>query len=150
MNKIEIYDTTLRDGAQSEGINFSTSDKLKIIKLLDSLGIDYIEAGWPGANPKDEEVFKDLKNIKLKNAKITAFGCTRKANTKPENDKVLEMLLNADTEIITIFGKTWDFHVEHALCTTLDENLLMISDSIKYLISKGKRVFFDAEHFFDG
>lgn len=150
MKKIEIYDTTLRDGAQSEGINFSTSDKLKIVKLLDELGINYIEAGWPGANPKDEEVFKELKKFPLKNAKISAFGCTRKPNVKPEEDKILEMLLTAETEIITIFGKTWDFHVEHALCTTLEENLLMISDSIKYLISKGKRVFFDAEHFFDG
>lgn len=150
MKKIEIYDTTLRDGAQSEGINFSTSDKLKIIKLLDDLGIDFIEAGWPGANPKDVEVFSDLKNIFLKNAKIAAFGCTRKPFVSPEDDKVLQMLLSAETEIITIFGKTWDFHVEHALCTTLDENISMISDSIKYLISKGRRVFFDAEHFFDG
>ncbi|MGN0004487.1 MAG: citramalate synthase [Candidatus Gastranaerophilaceae bacterium] len=150
MKKIEIYDTTLRDGAQSEGINFSTSDKLKTVKLLDELGIDFIEAGWPGANPKDVEVFADLKNISLKHSKIAAFGCTRKPNVKPEDDKVLQMLLTAETEIITIFGKTWDFHVEHALCTTLAENLLMIEDSIKYLISKGKKVFFDAEHFFDG
>ena len=150
MKKIEIYDTTLRDGAQSEGINFSTSDKLKIVKLLDEIGIDYIEAGWPGANPKDEEVFRELKNIPLQHSKITAFGCTRKAGVKPEEDKILEELLKADTEIITIFGKTWDFHVEHALCTTLEENINMISDSIKYLMSKGKRVFFDAEHFFDG
>lgn len=150
MKKIEIYDTTLRDGAQSEGINFSTSDKLKIVKLLDNLGIDYIEAGWPGANPKDEEVFKALKNTDLKHSKIAAFGCTRKADTKAEDDKILSMLLSADTDIITIFGKTWDFHVEHALCTSLDENLNMISDSIKYLKSKGKTVFFDAEHFFDG
>lgn len=150
MKKIEIYDTTLRDGAQSEGINFSTSDKLKIIKLLDELGTDFIEAGWPGANPKDIEVFNEIKNLELKHSKIAAFGCTRKANTKPEEDKVLQMLLDADCEIITIFGKTWDFHVEHALCTTLEENISMIYDSIKYLISKGKRVFFDAEHFFDG
>ncbi len=150
MKKIEIYDTTLRDGAQSEGINFSTSDKLKIVKLLDEVGIDYIEAGWPGANPKDVEVFADLKNLQLNHSKIAAFGCTRKPNVKSEDDKILEMLLSADTEIITIFGKTWDFHVEHALCTTLEENLLMISDSIKFLLSNGKRVFFDAEHFFDG
>lgn len=150
MKKIEIYDTTLRDGAQSEGINFSTSDKLKIVKLLDELGIDYIEAGWPGANPKDAEVFSELKNVSLSHSKIIAFGCTRKPDIKPDEDKVLQMLLSADTEIITIFGKTWDFHVEHALCTTLEENLKMISDSIQYLISKGKRVFFDAEHFFDG
>ncbi|MCR5261298.1 MAG: citramalate synthase [Candidatus Gastranaerophilales bacterium] len=150
MKKIEIYDTTLRDGAQSEGINFSTSDKLKIVRLLDDLGIDYIEAGWPGANPKDEEVFRELKKADLKNSKIAAFGCTRKADTKPEENKVLSMLLSAETEVVTIFGKTWDFHVEHALCTTLDENLNMISDSIKYLKEKGRRVFFDAEHFFDG
>jgi len=148
--KIEIYDTTLRDGAQSEGINFSPSDKIKIIKLLDELGINYIEAGWPGANPKDEEVFKELKTLNLKNAKPAAFGCTRKPNSKAENDNILSMLLNAETEIITIFGKTWDFHVEHALCTSLDENLAMISESIKYLIENGRRVFFDAEHFFDG
>ncbi len=150
MNKIEIYDTTLRDGAQAEGISFSVNDKLKIIKLLDELGADYIEAGWPGANPKDIEVFQQAKSLELKNSKVAAFGCTRKANGKPEEDKILEQLLKADTEIITIFGKTWDFHVEHALCTTPEENLNMISDSIAYLKSCGKRVFFDAEHFYDG
>lgn len=150
MKKIEIYDTTLRDGAQAEGISFSANDKLKIIKLLDELGVDYIEAGWPGANPKDIEVFQEAKNLELKTSKIAAFGCTRKANSKAEEDRILEQLLNADTEIITIFGKTWDFHVEHALCTTLEENLNMISDSITYLKSCGRRVFFDAEHFYDG
>lgn len=150
MNKIEIYDTTLRDGAQAEGINFSANDKLKIIKLLDELGVDYIEAGWPGANPKDIEVFQQAKNLELKHAKVAAFGCTRKANNRPEEDKILDQLLRADTEIITIFGKTWDFHVEHALCTTPEENLNMISDSITYLKSCGRRVFFDAEHFYDG
>lgn len=150
MNKIEIYDTTLRDGAQSEGINFSSSDKLKIIKLLDELSVDYIEAGWPGSNPKDVEVFKELESIKLKNSQITAFGCTRKPNVKAEDDKILQMLLEANTKIITIFGKTWDFHVKHALNTTLEENLNMISDSIKYLKSQGREVFFDAEHLFDG
>ncbi|OGI04496.1 MAG: citramalate synthase [Candidatus Melainabacteria bacterium GWF2_37_15] len=149
-HKIEIYDTTLRDGAQAEGINFSANDKLKIIKLLDNLGVDYIEAGWPGANPKDIEVFEQAKSLELKHAKITAFGCTRKANGKAEDDKVLSELLQAGTEIITIFGKTWDFHVEHALCTTLEENLSMIADSITYLKNCGKRVFFDAEHFYDG
>ena len=148
--KIEIYDTTLRDGAQSEGINFSTSDKIKIIKLLDELGVEYIEAGWPGANPKDEEVFNEVKSLNLKTAKLTAFGCTRKPNSNVKNDSILSMLLKAETEIITIFGKTWDFHVEHALCTTLDENLAMISESIEYLKSEGRKVFFDAEHFFDG
>ena len=148
--KIEVYDTTLRDGAQSEGINFSVSDKIKIIKLLDALGLDYIEAGWPGANPVDEEVFKEIQNLKLKHAKIAAFGCTKKPKIAPEDDKVLNMLLSANTEIVTIFGKTWDFHVTEALGTTLDENLNMIRQSIEYLKSKGKRVFFDAEHFFDG
>jgi 2-isopropylmalate synthase len=149
-NKIEIYDTTLRDGAQAEGIAFSVNDKLKIIHLLDELGVDYIEAGWPGANPKDVEVFEQARTMQLKNAKITAFGCTRKANGKAEEDAVLNQLVNSGTEIVTIFGKTWDFHVEHALCTTLEENLNMIYDSVSYLKSKGKRVFFDAEHFYDG
>ena len=150
MEKIEIYDTTLRDGAQSEGINFSVSDKIKIIKLLDALGVEYIEAGWPGANPVDEEVFSEIKKLKLKNTKITAFGCTKKPKIEPKDDRVLNMLLAADTEIVTIFGKTWDFHVTEALGTTLDENLNMIKQSIEYLKSKGRRVFFDAEHFFDG
>lgn len=150
LNKIEIYDTTLRDGAQAEGISFSVNDKIKIIKLLDDLGITYIEAGWPGANPKDIEVFNQLKSLKLKNSKIVAFGCTRKANSKACEDKVLKMLLDAGTEIIEVFGKCWDFHVEQALCTTLEENLNIIRDSIQYLISQGKTVFFAAEHFFDG
>jgi 2-isopropylmalate synthase len=148
--KIEIYDTTLRDGAQAEGISFSVNDKIKIITLLDELGVDYIEAGWPGSNPKDIEVFQLAKDMELKNAVITAFGCTRKANTPASEDKVLKQLIEAETKVVTIFGKAWDFHVEHALCTTLEENLNMIKDSIQYLLSKGKRVFFDAEHFFDG
>ena len=148
--KIEIYDTTLRDGAQAEGISFSVTDKLKIVRLLDDLGVDYIELGWPGANFKDAEIFSSVKSIELKHAQVTAFGCTRKPNTKPEEDKILSELLLADTSIITLFGKTWDFHVTDALNTTLEENLNMIRDSIEYLITKGKRVFFDAEHFFDG
>ena len=149
-NKIEIYDTTLRDGGQAEGIAFSPNDKLKVIHLLDELGVDYIEAGWPGANPKDIEVFEQARNLNLKHAKVTAFGCTRKANGNAETDPVLNQLISAGTDIITIFGKTWDFHVEHALCTTLEENLNMIYDSVAFLKSKGKRVFFDAEHFYDG
>lgn len=149
-NKIEIYDTTLRDGAQAEGIAFSVNDKIKIIKLLDELGVNYIEAGWFGANPKDVEVFQQAKKLKLSNSKVVVFGSTRRMNTKASDDKVLNMLLEAETDIITIFGKTWDFQVTEALGTTLEENLNMISDSIKYLISKGKTVFFDCEHFFDG
>ncbi|GBF23112.1 2-isopropylmalate synthase [Candidatus Gastranaerophilus sp. (ex Termes propinquus)] len=150
MRKVEIYDTTLRDGAQSEGINYSVSDKLKIIKKLDSLGVDYIEAGWPGANPTDVEVFKEAKSLKLAHAKIAAFGCTRKPNVSESEDKVLAMLAESGAEIITIFGKSWDFHVTEALCTTLDENLAMIEGSIKYLQNYCHEVFFDAEHFFDG
>lgn len=150
MKKIEIYDTTLRDGAQSEGINFSVSDKIKIIKLLDNLGIDYIEAGWPGANPVDEEVFKEIKKLSLSHSKISAFGCTKKPLIKASDDRVLNMLLSSEAEVITVFGKTWDFHVTEALSTTLEENLNMIKESIEYLKSNGKRVFFDAEHFFDG
>ncbi|MCR4880894.1 MAG: citramalate synthase [bacterium] len=150
LEKIEIYDTTLRDGAQAEGITFSVNDKLKIVRLLDDLGVDYIELGWPGANPKDNEIFQLIKTIELKNSQITAFGCTKKSDIPPNEDKVLEQLLLADTPIITIFGKTWDFHVKEALNTTLEENLNMIRESVSYLISKGKKVFFDAEHFFDG
>ena len=150
MKKIEIYDTTLRDGAQSEGINFSVSDKFKIINKLDDLGIDYIEAGWPGANPVDNEVFKKLETINLKNAKIAAFGSTRKANTNVENDNVILNLVKSGAPVITIFGKSWDFQVTEALNTTLEENLSMIKDSIEFLIKSNKEVFFDAEHFFDG
>lgn len=149
-HKLEIYDTTLRDGSQAEGISFSVSDKLKIISLLDELGVEYIEAGWPGANPKDIEVFQEVQRLELKNSTIAAFGCTRKANTPANEDKILEQLLIADTKVITIFGKSWDFHVEHALRTTLEENLNMIADSVAYLKSQGRRVFFDAEHFYDG
>lgn len=150
MKKIEIYDTTLRDGAQSEGINFSVSDKLKIIKRLDSLNVDYIEAGWPGANPVDNEIFDKIDELNLKNSKITAFGSTRKANVNVKSDNVINSLAKSKADIITIFGKSWDFQVKEALNTTLEENLSMIEDSIKYLISKEKTVFFDAEHFFDG
>jgi len=150
LEKIEIYDTTLRDGGQSEGISFSVNDKLKIVRLLDDLGVDYIELGWPGASPKDNEIFQLIKSVELKNSKIVAFGCTKKPKIEASEDKVLEQLILADTPVVTLFGKTWDFHVKEALKTTLDENLNMIRESITYLISKGKIVFFDAEHFFDG
>ena len=141
MKKIEIYDTTLRDGAQSEGINFSVSDKLKIIKKLDDLGIDYIEAGWPGANPVDNEIFNKINELDLKNAKIAAFGSTRKANVKVESDNVINNLIKSNAKIVTIFGKSWDFQVTEALNTTLEENLSMIKDSIEYLISNGLSFF---------
>jgi len=150
MGKVELYDTTLRDGAQAEGISFSVSDKLKICEKLDSIGIDFIEGGWPGANPKDMEFFKKAKSLKLKRSRLVAFGSTRHAVSSSAQDKVLKGLLASGTEYITIFGKSWDMHVTDVLKTSLEENLAMIGDSIKFLVSKGKKVFFDAEHFFDG
>ncbi|MCX5678264.1 MAG: citramalate synthase [Candidatus Omnitrophica bacterium] len=150
MNKIELYDTTLRDGAQSEGISFTVADKLKICEKLDELGVDFIEGGWPGANPKDMEFFKKAKSLGLKKSKLVAFGSTRRAGVKASQDKVLSALLDADTKVITIFGKSWDLHVRDVFKCDPGENLLMIEDSVKYLKSKGRTVFFDAEHFFDG
>lgn len=150
MNKIELYDTTLRDGAQGEGISFSVSDKLKICGKLDEIGIHFIEGGWPGANPKDASFFKQAKALRLKNSKLVAFGSTRHAKAKASKDKVLNGLLEAETEFITIFGKSWDLHVTDVLKAPLSENLRMIEGSIKFLKSKGKKVIFDAEHFFDG
>jgi 2-isopropylmalate synthase len=150
MRKVELYDTTLRDGAQSEGISFTVADKLKICKKLDELGVDFIEGGWPGANPKDMEFFKKTKSLGLKKSKLVAFGSTRRAGIKASQDKVLNALLDADTKIITIFGKSWDLHVRDVFKCDPGENLSMIEDSVKYLKSKGKIVFFDAEHFFDG
>jgi len=147
---VEIFDSTLRDGAQSEGISFSVSDKLNIVKALDGVGVKFIEAGNPGSNPKDLEFFKKIKNIKLENAHIVAFGSTRRRNINAEDDNNVKSLLSADTEYITIFGKSWDFHVTDIINTTLEENLNMIKDTISYLKSKGKKVIYDAEHFFDG
>lgn len=147
--EMQIYDTTLRDGAQMEGISLSVDDKLKITKLLDELGIDFIEGGWPGSNPKDIEYFKKVKNLELKNAKIVAFGSTRRANIKVTNDPIIRALLDAKTDYITIVGKSWDLHVDIALNVSKEENLKMIEDSIEYLKLNNKKVFFDAEHFFD-
>ena len=148
---VEIYDTTLRDGTQQEGISLTARDKLKVANLLDSLGVAYIEGGWPGANPKDDEFFQRAKTeLDLQSSTLVAFGATRKANAKPEDDEQLAALLAADTEVICLVGKTWDYHVEHALRTSNDEALAMIGDSVEYLRSQGRRVFFDAEHFFDG
>jgi len=149
-NTVKLYDTTLRDGAQTEGISFSVSDKVRIAEKLDELGIHYIEAGWPGANPKDIEVFKKLKTLRLENSKVVAFGSTRRPRIKAKDDYVLKELIKAETKVITIFGKSWDLHVKDILRTTLDENLEMIRDSISFLKSKNKEAIFDAEHFFDG
>jgi len=150
MKRIELYDTTLRDGAQSEGISFSVVDKLKICEKLDELGVHFIEGGWPGANPKDMDFFRKANSLKLKRAEVVAFGSTRHANVKASQDKVLKGLLSADTQSITIFGKSWDLHVRDVFRVDLDENLRMIEDSVKFLKSKDRRVLYDAEHFFDG
>ncbi len=147
---ITIYDTTLRDGSQTEGISFSVSDKIKITEKLDELGVHYIEGGWPGSNPKDQEYFKYFSDKKLKNAVIAAFGSTRRAKIKAAEDVNLQELIKSKTATITIFGKTWDLHVKDVLKTSLDENLNMISDSIKFLKKCKKEVFYDCEHFFDG
>jgi 2-isopropylmalate synthase len=148
--RIEIFDTTLRDGTQGEGVNLSVEDKLKIAKRMDEFGIDYIEGGWPGSNPKDIAFFRRAKEISFEHVKITAFGSTRHAKNKVEDDPNIRALLEADTEVVTIFGKTWDFHVTNALRITLDENLKLIADSVRYLREQGRRVIYDAEHFFDG
>lgn len=150
LTTVKLYDTTLRDGAQTEGISFSVTDKLRIAGKLDELGIHYIEAGWPGANPKDIEVFRKLKRMRLKNSKIAAFGSTRRPKIKAKNDPILKALIRADTRVVTIFGKSWDLHVKDVLRTTQDENIDMIRDSISFLKSQDKEVLFDAEHFFDG
>lgn len=148
--KIEILDTTLRDGAQTPGVSFSLSDKLKIVKILDDFGIDYIEGGWPGSNPKDTEFFKEVKKLKLKNSKIVAFGSTRRKNTKPSHDKNLKAILESGVNVGCLFGKTWTLHVHKALQTTLEENLEMIYDSVRFLKQRGLEVIYDAEHFFNG
>jgi len=148
--KVHILDSTLRDGAQAEGISFSVDDKLKIVRALDSFGVNYIEAGNPGSNPKDLEFFRRVRDIELENAKITAFGSTRRRDVEAADDKNIISLLSAGTDTVTIFGKSWDFHVTDILNATLDENLAMIYDTVSYLKSAGKEVIFDAEHFFDG
>ncbi len=150
--KIYIYDTTLRDGAQSARINFSLSDKLLITKKLDKLGIGFIEGGWPmkGVNTKDFEYFSEVKKLRLKNTKIAAFGSTRRAKNKVKDDPVLNSLLEADTAVVTIFGKTWLLHVSNVLHITPEENLEIIRESIEYLKDNKRMVIYDAEHFFDG
>ncbi|OGN98832.1 MAG: citramalate synthase [Chloroflexi bacterium RBG_13_51_52] len=150
MVKVELYDTTLRDGAQSEGISFSVVDKLHIAQRLDGLGIHYIEGGWPGSNPKDAEFFEKARGMKLKNTRIAVFGSTRRRGLKAEEDNNLTMLVKAGVKVATIVGKSSDLQVINVLKTTLEENLSMIADSVRYLKSKGMKVFLDAEHFFDG
>jgi 2-isopropylmalate synthase len=150
MSEFTLYDTTLRDGTQMEGISLSVEDKLNIATRLDQLGVHFIEGGWPGSNPKDEEFFRRAKDLKLTTAKIVAFGSTRRANTRPEDDPNLQALLDCGAPVVTLVGKTSDEQVTKVLETSLEENLAMIRESIEYLRSKGLRVIFDAEHFFDG
>ncbi|MFO0966919.1 MAG: hypothetical protein U0793_15200 [Gemmataceae bacterium] len=150
MARIAIYDTTLRDGSQGEGINFSLEDKLLITRRLDDLGVDFIEGGYPLSNPKDTEYFQAVRNLKLRHAKICAFGMTRRKNCAVEGDTCINALLDSGAPVVTIVGKTWDFQVLEVLGTNLEENLRMIGDSIAYCRSQGRDVIYDAEHYFDG
>jgi len=150
MKRLILYDSTLRDGTQAQGISFSVEDKLKIVEKLDRLGVEYIEAGNPGSNPKELEFFQRVKKMTLKNAKVIAFGSTRRVGISVEEDANIKSLLKADTAAVAIFGKCWDFHVTEILKTTFDENLRMIYDTVKYLKDLGKEVVFDAELFYEG
>ena len=149
-NKVELYDTTLRDGTQQEGISLSVEDKLAITERLDLLGIDVIEGGYAGANPKDDEYFQKVQSLDLKHAQIAAFGNTRRANVEAADDPTLKALLDTNAPIMTLVGKSSEYQVRDVLQTSLEENLAMIADSVSYLKHNGRRVFFDAEHFFDG
>ncbi|BBA79778.1 putative alpha-isopropylmalate/homocitrate synthase family transferase [cyanobacterium endosymbiont of Rhopalodia gibberula] len=149
-NQVLLYDTTLRDGAQREGISLSLEDKLKIAHQLDKLGIPFIEGGWPGANPKDAQFFWKLREEPLTQAEVVAFCSTRRPYISSDRDRMLQMILAAGTRWVTIFGKSWDLHVIEGLKTTLEENLAMIRDTIEYLCSQGRKVIYDAEHWFDG
>jgi len=149
-NRVFLYDTTLRDGTQAEDISFQVQDKVRIAKHLDTLGIDYIEGGWPGSNPKDIGFFEAIQKETLSHSKIAAFGSTRRARITPDQDNNIKMLIEARPDVVTIFGKTWDFHVREALRVSLEENLDMINDSLAYLKERVGEVIYDAEHFFDG
>lgn len=147
---VKLYDTTLRDGTQSEDISFTVDDKIHIAHLLDDFGIHYIEGGWPGSNPKDIGFFKEIQKTPLKTAKVSAFGSTRRAKLTCENDPNIQALLESEAHVTCIFGKTWDFHVTDALMIPLEKNLEIIQDSIEYLVKNAPEVMYDAEHFFDG
>ncbi len=149
MNRVELYDTTLRDGSQTEGISYSVFDKVRIARKLDELGIQYIEGGYPGSNPKDKSFFNEFKKHPLKNSKLVAFGATRKAGIAAQADHGLKALVESGVKVATIFGKTWDLHVRDVLKVSPEENLEMIRSSISYLVSRGLEVIYDAEHFFD-
>ncbi len=148
--KIEIYDTTLRDGTQAENFNLSVEDKIRIALKLDELGMDFIEGGWPGSNPKDQQFFSEIQNYHFTHARLAAFGSTHMAKNKAENDPNLKALVDANTPVVTIFGKSWDIHVRDALRISLERNIEIIRDSLGFLVSRVETVFYDAEHFFDG
>ncbi len=150
MRSVKIYDTTLRDGSQAEGISFTVEDKIRIAHKLDDLGVHYVEGGWPGSNPRDIDFFEKANRAQFSNTRISAFGSTRYPEKKVERDIVLQALLKTETQVVTLFGKTWDLHVEEALGTSLDENLRMIFESIAYMKKHREEVLFDCEHFFDG
>src|SRR5687767_14335134 len=147
---IEIYDTTLRDGTQGEGITFSVADKIRIAERLDAFGVHYVEGGWPGSNPKDVEFFERAKHRTFRHARLAAFGSTRRKDTRADSDDQVRLLLDAGTPVVTIFGKTWLLHVLEVLQTTPEENLAMIADTVRFLKEHGKFVVYDAEHAFDG
>ena len=148
--RISIYDTTLRDGSQGEGVNFSLQDKLAITQRLDALGVDFIEGGYPLSNPKDAAYFQQVRDLKLKHARVSAFGMTRKRDIQAKDDIGLRALVDAGTTVVTLVGKTWDLHATEVLGVSLDENLKMIRESVEFLRSQNREVIYDAEHFFDG
>ncbi|GAH64015.1 unnamed protein product, partial [marine sediment metagenome] len=147
---ITLYDTTLRDGSQSEGINFTVRDKLRITQLLDEFGLPMIEGGWPGSNPKDVEYFRQVRELSLKQARVTAFGATCRPKSSPAEDPNIVALIEAGTPVVTVVGKSWTRHVTQVLETDLDNNLRIIEQSLAHLAAAGREVIFDAEHFFDG
>lgn len=148
--RVELYDTTLRDGSQGQGVSFTSDDKVAIAQRLDHFGMDYIEGGWPGSNPKDADFFRRMQDVPLTRAKLAAFGATRRKDVAPEDDANLRALVEAETAVVTVFGKSWPLHVTEALGASLDENLRMIADSVRFLLAHGREVIYDAEHFFDG
>ena len=150
MRSIQIYDTTLRDGTQGEGVSLSLQDKLQIAQRLDEFGVDFVEGGYPASNTKDAEFFARASELQLSNAKVCAFGMTRRRGMKAADDIGIQALVAAETPVVTIVGKTWDFHVTEVLRVSLEENLEMIAETVGYLASQGREVFYDAEHFFDG
>ena len=148
--RVLIYDTTLRDGTQGEAISFSAASKLRLTEKLDQFGIDYIEGGFPGANPRDIEYFDKVQHLDLKHARVAAFGSTRRADLAVDEDPQMRLLLESETPVVTLFGKSWLLHVTEVLGTTPEENLKMIEESVRYLKDAGREVIYDAEHFYDG